>query len=55
VHLQLKMNGRLLWKTKNSDSAQDYTEFSPLPTGLSYKQAIQMLRAGPVAAAQAGR
>jgi hypothetical protein len=55
VHLQLKMNGRLLWKTKNSDSVQDYTEFSPLPTGLSYKQAIQMLRAGPVASAQAGR
>jgi hypothetical protein len=55
VHLQLKMNGRLLWKTKNSDSVQDYTEFSPLPTGLSYKQAIQMLRASPGGSAQAGR
>jgi hypothetical protein len=47
VHLQLKMNGRLLWKTKNSDSVQDYSQFSPVPAGLSYKQAIQMLRAGP--------
>ncbi len=55
VHLQLKMNGRILWKTKNSDSVQDYTEFSPLPTGLSYKQAIQMLRAGPAGTAQAGQ
>ena len=47
VHLQLKMNGRVLWKTKNSDSVQDYTQFAPLPTDLTYKQAIQMLRATP--------
>ena len=31
VHLQLKMNGRVLWKTKNSDSVQDYSQFSPVP------------------------
>jgi hypothetical protein len=55
VHLQLKMNGRVLWKTKNSDSVQDYSQFSPVPTGLSYKQAIQMLRAGPGGNAQASR
>jgi hypothetical protein len=55
VHLQLKMNGRVLWKTKNSDSVQDYSQFSPVPTGLSYKQAIQMLRAGPGGSAQASR
>ena len=55
VHLQLKMNGRLLWKTKNSDSVQDYSQFSPVPAGLSYKKAIQMLRAGPAASAQASR
>jgi hypothetical protein len=55
VHLQLKMNGRMLWKTKNSDSVQDYTQFSPLPTGLSYKQAIQMLRAGSGGLAQDSR
>ena len=55
VHLQLKMNGRVLWKTKNSDSVQDYSQFSPVPAGLSYKQAIQMLRAGPGGSAQANR
>ncbi len=55
VHLQLKMNGRVLWKTKNSDSVQDYSRFSPVPAGLSYKQAIQMLRAGPGGNAQASR
>lgn len=55
VHLQLKMNGRVLWKTKNSDSVQDYTQFSPLPTDLTYKQAIQMLRATPGTTAQASQ
>jgi hypothetical protein len=46
VHLKIVMNGRVLFKTKNSDSVQDYTEFAPLPTGLSYQQAIQILRSG---------
>ena len=46
VHLRLKMNGRVLWKTKNSDSVQDYSGFIPVPASLNYKQAIQMLRAG---------
>jgi len=55
VQLHLKMNGRVLWKTKNSDSVQDYGQFSPVATGLSYKQAIQMLRAGPGGSAQASR
>ncbi len=55
VHLKLKMNGRVLFKTKNSDSVQDYTEFVALPADLSYKQAIQMLRALPAAGARAGR
>ena len=55
VHLQLKMTGRMLWKTKNSDSVQDYTRFSPVPAGLSYKQAIQLLRAGPGGSAKGGR
>jgi hypothetical protein len=55
VHLQLKMNGRVLWKTKNSDSVQDYSHFSQVPTGLSYKQAIQMLRADPGGNAQASQ
>ena len=26
VHLKLVMNGRVLWKQKNSDSVQDYTQ-----------------------------
>jgi hypothetical protein len=46
VHMKLVMNGRVLWKTKNSDSVQDYSGFIPVPASLNYKQAIQMLRAG---------
>jgi hypothetical protein len=46
VHLKLVMNGRILFKQKNSNSEQNYTQFAPLPLDLSYKQAIEMLRAG---------
>jgi hypothetical protein len=44
VHLKLVMRGRVLFKTKNSDSVQECTQFVPLPAGLSYRQAIQILR-----------
>ena len=54
VHLKLVMNGRVLFKTKNSDSEQNYTEFVPLAPDLSYKQAIQVLRAIPAAGGQPG-
>lgn len=44
VHLKLKMSIRELFKIKPSDSVQEYTEFVPLPSEMSYKDAIQMLR-----------
>jgi len=47
VHLKLVMNGRVLFKAKNSNSVQEYTGFAPLPADLSYKQAIEMLRGIP--------
>jgi hypothetical protein len=50
VHLRLKMNFRVLFKAKDSDSTQEYSGFAPLPADLSYRQAIQMLRAGGSAA-----
>jgi hypothetical protein len=55
VDLKLVMNGRILFKAKNSNSVQEYTEFVPLPPDLTYRQAIQMLRALPVTAGSAGR
>ncbi|MFZ1084861.1 MAG: hypothetical protein WAN35_07850 [Terracidiphilus sp.] len=44
VHLKLVMNGRVLWKPKNSDSVQDYSQFTPVPATMNYRQAIQLLR-----------
>jgi hypothetical protein len=44
VHLKLKMNIRELFKMKNSDSVQEFTEFVPVPANLTYKDAIQSLR-----------
>jgi hypothetical protein len=52
AHLKLVMNGRVLFKAKNSNSVQEYTEFAPLPADMNYKQAIEMLRSIPVPAAQ---
>jgi hypothetical protein len=46
VRIQLKMNGRMLFANKTFDTLQEQTDFSPVPAGLSYGQAIQMLRAG---------
>jgi hypothetical protein len=54
VHLKLVMNGRVLFKAKNSNSVQEYSDFQSLPPELSYKQAIQMLRSNSWAAAPAG-
>jgi hypothetical protein len=45
VHLKLVMNGRVLFKAKNSNSVQEYSEFVALPAAMTYRQAIQMLRA----------
>lgn len=55
VHLKLVMNGRILFKAKNSNSVQDYTEFVPLPPDLTFRQAIQMLRNLPTASAPGTR
>jgi hypothetical protein len=44
VHLKLVMNGRILFKAKNSNSTQDYSGFTPLSPDLTYRQAIEMLR-----------
>jgi hypothetical protein len=52
VHLKLVMNGRVLFKAKNSNSVQEYSQFAPLPADMSYKQAIQMLRANAWPASQ---
>jgi hypothetical protein len=47
VRFQMKMNLRILFKTKVFDSTQEMTQYAPLPVGMSYKQAIQLLRSTP--------
>jgi hypothetical protein len=47
VHLKLVMNTRILFKRKPSDSVQEYSQFVPLPAGMTYRQAIAVLRALP--------
>ena len=50
VHLKLVMNGRVLFKAKNSNSVQEYSGFVSLPGDLTYGKAIEMLRADTVPA-----
>jgi hypothetical protein len=44
VRFQMKMNLRVLFKNKYFDTVQEMTQYSPVPAGLDYRQAIQMLR-----------
>ena len=46
VRFQMVMSGRVLFKTKSFDTVEVESDFVPVPVGLSYRQAIQMLRAG---------
>jgi hypothetical protein len=55
VRFQMSMNGRVLFRNKNFDTVLEETNFAPVPVGLNYKQAIQMLRAGPGNTAHASR
>jgi hypothetical protein len=45
VRFQMVMNGRVFIKTRSFDTTEEETQFVPVPVGLSYQQAIQMLRA----------
>jgi hypothetical protein len=47
VHLKLVMNGRVLFKARNSNSVQEYSGFEPVAGDLTYTQAIGMLRRKP--------
>jgi len=55
ARFQMKMNLRIFFKTKNIDTAEEMTEYAPVPAGLGYQEAIRMLRAGSGNTAQAGR
>ena len=44
VHFQMALTGRVVFTTKVFDTTEDESQFAPLPVGLSYKQAIQMVQ-----------
>ena len=55
VHFQMKMSGRILFKTKNFDSAGANRVCAAARRALSYQKAIAMLRAGTRGTAQGRR
>jgi len=44
VRLQLRMNLRILWKNKVFNTSEEMSNYTPVPAGLNYRQAIQLLR-----------
>jgi hypothetical protein len=55
VRFQMVMSGRVVFKNKSFDTVEEETQFAPLPAGLGYQQAVQMLRTPGEGAAQARR
>jgi hypothetical protein len=55
TRFKLAMTLRVLFNTRNSDTVEEMTQYAPVPIGLNYRQAIQMLRSGQRGAAQASR
>lgn len=54
VHVQMEMTLRILFKTKIFNTIEQLSRYTPVPAGLDYRQAIQMLRAGPATGPQGG-
>ena len=47
VHFEMKMSGRVVWKTRVFDTTENETGYTPVPAGLGYQTAIEMLRRDP--------
>jgi hypothetical protein len=45
VHFKMGMSARVVFKTKVFDTTEDQSRFAPVPVGIGYQQAIQLLRA----------
>jgi hypothetical protein len=46
VHFKMAMSGRVLFKARVFDTEEQQSGFAPVPVGLTYQKAIEMLRAG---------
>jgi hypothetical protein len=55
VKFQMQMSGRLLVHSRTFDTTEEETNYTPVPAGLGYQQAIAILRDSQAAPAQAGR
>ncbi len=44
VHFQMIMSGRVVWKTRVFDTTEDESGYQPVPSGLGYQKAIELLR-----------
>jgi hypothetical protein len=55
VKFQMSMSARILIRTRTYQTTEEETHFAPVPSGLDYRQAIEMLRARPEAPRPAGR
>jgi hypothetical protein len=42
----MQMSGRVVFKTRVFDTAEDQTHYEPLPVGMSYQKAIDSLLSG---------
>jgi hypothetical protein len=47
VHFQMTMSGRVVWKTRVFDTTEDESGYQPVPSGLGYQKAIELLRSNP--------
>lgn len=47
IEFQMKMSGRVVFKNRVFDTTEVETKFVPLPAGLSYQKAIEMMREDP--------
>ena len=55
TRFQMVMTGRVLFKTKSFDTTEEQSNYTPVPVGLNYTQAIQMLRSQSDVAQHAAR
>ena len=46
ARFKIQLNLRVLFKEKDFDTTEEMTQYAPVPVGLDYRQAIQMLRSG---------
>jgi hypothetical protein len=53
ARFKMQMNLRVLFKTRSIDTTEEMTQYAPVPVGLGFAQAIQMLRAAPINTGQA--